>query len=84
MMVHLLISSFSRKGKGRESTEVILEKFGDLGVEVTLIEGETLTDIDVKLRDLVSNGIERIVVAGGDGMIHSAIQAVAQLSLIHI
>mgnify|MGYP001163475434 FL=1 len=82
MMVHLLISSFSRKGKGRESTEVILEKFGDLGVEVTLIEGETLTDIDVQLRDLVSNGIERIVVAGGDGMIHSAIQAVAQSETI--
>ena len=61
---------------------MILEKFGDLGVEVTLIEGETLTDIDVKLRDLVSNGIERIVVAGGDGMIHSAIQAVAQSETI--
>jgi len=81
-MVHLLINSFARKGKGHEQTGKILKAFRDRGVDVTLIEGATLTEVEGNIRNLVNEGLERLVVAGGDGMIHSAIQAVAQSETI--
>ena len=81
-MVHLLVNSFARKGKGHEQTEIILKAFRDRGVDVTLIEGATLTEVETKIRNLVNEGLERLVVAGGDGMVHSAIQAVAQSETI--
>ncbi|MEG3586382.1 MAG: YegS/Rv2252/BmrU family lipid kinase [Actinomycetota bacterium] len=77
-MVHLLVNSFARKGKGHKRTSTILKAFNDLGVEVTLVEGVTLHEVEANLRNLVSDGLERLIVAGGDGMVHSAIQAVAQ------
>ncbi len=81
-MVHLLVNSFARKGKGHEQTEIILKAFRDRGVDVTLIEGATLTEVETKIRNLVNEGLERLVVAGGDGMVHSAIQAVARSETI--
>ena len=81
-MVHLLVNSFARKGKGHGQTEKILKAFRDRGVDVTLIEGATLTEIEGNIRNLVNEGLERLVVAGGDGMVHSAIQAVAQSETI--
>ncbi len=81
-MVHLLVNSFARKGKGHEQTEIILKAFRDRGVDVTLIEGANLTEVETKIRNLVNEGLERLVVAGGDGMVHSAIQAVAQSETI--
>jgi len=81
-MVHLLVNSFARKGKGHGQAEKILKAFRDRGVDVTLIEGATLTEVEGNIRNLVNEGLERLVVAGGDGMVHSAIQAVAQSETI--
>ena len=81
-MVHLLINAFARKGKGHEKTEIILKRFKDLGVEISLVEGETLTEIGRNLRNLIDDGLERLVVAGGDGIVHYAIQAVARSETI--
>ena len=53
-MVHLLVNSFARKGKGHEQTEIILKAFRDRGVDVTLIEGATLTEVETKIRNLVN------------------------------
>lgn len=81
-MVHLLVNSFAKKGKGHEQTGKILKAFRDRGVDVTLIEGANLTEVETKIRNLVNEGLERLVVAGGDGMVHSAIQAVARSETI--
>ena len=82
MMVHLLINRFARKGEGHEKTDLIMQRFADWGIDVSLVQGETISEINASLRQIVTAGQQRLIVAGGDGIIHHAIQALAQSDTI--
>ena len=48
-----------------------------MDVDYALVPGETLPEVKHNLQELVDRGAERIIVAGGDGIIHHAIQSIA-------
>ena len=76
-MIHLLINQQARRGKGSEAVSKISASLDKAGVDFSLVPGETLEDVKRSLQSLVEIGAERIIVAGGDGIIHHAIQSVA-------
>ena len=76
-MIHELINQLARRGKGAKAARLIFRCFEELDVDYALVPGETLPEVKHNLQELVDRGAERIIVAGGDGIIHHAIQSIA-------
>ena len=76
-MIHVLINQLARRGKGAKAARLIFRCFEELDVDYALVPGETLPEVKHNLQELVEQGAERIIVAGGDGIIHHAIQSIA-------
>ena len=76
-MIHVLINQLARRGKGAKAARLIFRCFEELDVDYALVPGETLPEVKHNLQELVDRGAERIIVAGGDGIIHHAIQSIA-------
>ena len=76
-MIHVLINQLARRGKGAKAANLIFRCLDELGVDYTLVPGKTLLEVKNNLQELVDQGAERILVAGGDGIIHHAIQSIA-------
>ena len=76
-MIHVLINQLARRGKGAKAARLICRCFEELDVDYALVPGETLPEVKHNLQELVDRGAERIIVAGGDGIIHHAIQSIA-------
>ncbi len=62
---------------GQERVAEIVASARALGVEVTFAATDSAEDTEAAARRLVAEGHERLLVAGGDGVIHLAVQAVA-------
>ena len=76
-MIHLLINQLARRGKGAKAASLIFRYLEESDVDYALVPGETLEEVKHNLQQLVDQGAERIIVAGGDGIIHHAIQSIA-------
>ena len=76
-MIHVLINQLARRGKGAKAARLIFRCFEELDVDYALVPGETLPEVKHNLQEVVDRGAERIIVAGGDGIIHHAIQSIA-------
>ena len=76
-MIHVLINQLARRGKGAKAANLIFRCLDELSVDYALVPGETLLEVKNNLQELVDQGAERILVAGGDGIIHHAIQSIA-------
>ena len=76
-MIHVLINQLARRGKGAKAARLIFRCFEELDVDYALVPGETLPEVKHNLQELVDRGAERIIVAGGDGIIHHAILSIA-------
>ena len=76
-MIHVLINQLARRGKGAKAASLIFRCLEVLDVDYALVPGETLAEVKHNLQELVDRGAERIIVAGGDGIIHHAIQSIA-------
>lgn len=76
-MIHVLINQLARRGKGAKAANLIFRCLDELSVDYALVPGETLLEVKNNLQELVDQGAERLIVAGGDGIVHLAIQAVA-------
>jgi|TARA_B100001094_G_scaffold38364_1_gene32716 diacylglycerol kinase (ATP) len=81
-MIYLLINQLARRGKGAKSASKIFHYLEKLDVSYSLVPGETLAEVKNNLQSLVDQKVERIIVAGGDGIIHHAIQSVATTETI--
>ena len=76
-MIHVLINQLARRGKGAKAASLIFQCLEELDVGYALVPGETLPEVKHNLRELIEQGAERVIVAGGDGIIHHAIQSIA-------
>jgi diacylglycerol kinase (ATP) len=75
--IALLTNPTSGKGKGRRSAAIALPRLKEAGFEVTELVGTDADDALDLARKAVADGVESLVVCGGDGMVHLAVQAVA-------
>jgi len=76
-VIHVLINQLARRGKGAKAASLIFQCLEELDVGYALVPGETLPEVKHNLQELIEQGAERVIVAGGDGIIHHAIQSIA-------
>ncbi len=75
--IALLTNPTSGKGRGARAREVVLGRLRDAGLVVRNLEGRDADEALDLARQCVADGLEALVVCGGDGMVHLGAQAVA-------
>ena len=75
--IALLTNPTAGKGKGGQVRDRALEKLRGAGLVVRSLQGRDADEALDLAHQCVSDGVEALVVCGGDGMVHLAVQAVA-------
>ena len=75
--IALLTNPTSGKGKGARYRDVALGRLRDAGFVVRNLEGRDVDEALDLARQCVADGVEALVVCGGDGMVHLGANAVA-------
>jgi diacylglycerol kinase (ATP) len=73
----LLTNPTSGKGKGGRVSRVVAPRLRDAGFTVRELAGRDADEALDLARGCVQDGVETLVVVGGDGMVHLAVQALA-------
>jgi diacylglycerol kinase (ATP) len=75
--VALLVNPTSGGGRGAAEGRAAADRLRALGIGVRLLEGAGPSDAMRLAKDAVRAGVDALVVAGGDGMVHLGVQYVA-------
>jgi len=75
--IALLTNPTAGKGKGARARDLALPKLAAAGFAVRNLEGTDADDALRLARAAVADGVEALVVCGGDGMVHLGTQVVA-------
>lgn len=75
--VAFLTNPAAGKGRSREAHEVAVRRLRDSGLVVRDLVGEGPEETEELARRAVADGVDGLVVCGGDGMFHLGVQAVA-------
>jgi diacylglycerol kinase (ATP) len=78
--IALLTNPTAGKGKAAQIRDAALARFRDSGLVVRSLQGRDVDEAADLARQCVADGVEALVVCGGDGMVHLAVQAVATTS----
>ncbi|MCX6395123.1 MAG: diacylglycerol kinase [Propionibacteriales bacterium] len=78
--IAVLTNPTSGKGKGNDVAAVVVPRLSDAGFEVSALVGRDADEASDLARRAVTDGVETLVVIGGDGMVHLAAQALAGTS----
>ena len=76
--IALLTNPTSGKGKGAKARAAVLEHLRGAGLTVRDLSGQNADEALDLARSAVDDGVEALVVVGGDGMVHLGAQAVAE------
>lgn len=74
--IHLLGNPTARGGEAQ--LQDVVDAFVRRGVEVTVVEARTVSDARTGAQRAVEEGAARLVAVGGDGVVHLAVNAVAE------
>ncbi|MGO4257027.1 diacylglycerol kinase [Marmoricola sp. RAF53] len=75
--IALLTNPTSGKGKGGRVSDVVAPRLRDAGYAVRELQGRNADEASDLARACVADGVDTLVVIGGDGMIHLAVQVLA-------
>jgi diacylglycerol kinase (ATP) len=78
--IALLTNPTAGKGRGAKARAAALQRLREEGVTVRDLSGKDADEALDLARQAVADGIEALVVVGGDGMVHIGVQAVAGTS----
>jgi diacylglycerol kinase (ATP) len=78
--IALLTNPTAGKGKAAQIRDAALARFRDSGLVVRSLQGRDVDEAADLAHQCVADGVEALVVCGGDGMVHLAVQAVATTS----
>jgi diacylglycerol kinase (ATP) len=76
--IALLTNPTSGKGRGRRTAAIALPRLTEAGYHVREMIGRDADEALDLARQAVADGVESLAVVGGDGMVHLAVQAVAE------
>ncbi len=76
--VHLVANPAARAGRAGEEIAGVSARLGALGADVTEVIGADAAATAALIEEAVAGGAERVVVLGGDGLVHLAVQSIAQ------
>lgn len=72
----LFLNPAAGRGRARKLAPLIAAIFADHDIQVDLLESTAVGDLEKKVRLTAKAGAEKIVVAGGDGSVHEAVNGV--------
>jgi diacylglycerol kinase (ATP) len=75
--IALLTNPVSGKGTARRTASIVLPRLTEAGFRVRELEGRDASEAEDLARQAVADGVESLVVVGGDGLVHLAVQALA-------
>jgi len=75
--IALLTNPTAGKGRGGRARGAVLERLRGAGLSVRDLSGQDADEALDLARAAVADGVESLVVLGGDGMVHLGVQAVA-------
>jgi YegS/Rv2252/BmrU family lipid kinase len=75
--VAVLVSPIAGRGRARKLEEAVLAELGAGGLEPRLLPAITGAEAEAAAAGAVASGVAALVVVGGDGAVHAALQAVA-------
>jgi diacylglycerol kinase (ATP) len=78
--IALLTNPTAGKGRGGRARGAVLERLRGAGLSVRDLSGQDADEALDLARAAVAEGVESLVVLGGDGMVHLGVQAVAGTS----
>ena len=76
--IALLTNPTAGKGRGGKARGAVLERLRGAGLSVRDLSGQDADEALDLARAAVRDGVEALVVLGGDGMVHLGVQAVAE------
>ena len=79
--VHVLVNPTARKGKGRKAARRVQRLLEGKGLAVTALEPPSADAVASTLTAAIETGMERLIIVGGDGIIHRALPALANTTL---
>jgi diacylglycerol kinase (ATP) len=74
--IAFLTNPSAGKGNGRRTAAIALPRLREAGFDVLELTGDDADETQELARRAVAGGVESLVVCGGDGMVHLALQAV--------
>ncbi len=74
--VSLFVNPKAGRGRAGRRLQRIKELFADSGVEIRVIESRSAGDIERAVTESVNAGARKVVVAGGDGSVHEAVNGI--------
>lgn len=75
--IALLTNPSAGKGAGSRTAAIALPRLREAGFHVRELQGSDGPEALALAREAVAGGVESLVVVGGDGMVHMAVQALA-------
>ena len=75
--IALLTNPTAGKGRGARFRDAAADRFRSAGLTVRLIEGRDADEALDLARGVVAEGVDALVLCGGDGMVHLGVQATA-------
>lgn len=75
--IALLINPVSGKGTGSRTAAIVMPRLQEAGFRVRQLQGRDADEATDLARQAVDDGVESLVVVGGDGMVHLAVQVLA-------
>jgi diacylglycerol kinase (ATP) len=73
--LHLFLNPTAGRGRAGRRQARMLELFADSGVKIKLHASRAMGDLETQVKRQISAGAMQIVVAGGDGSVHEAVNA---------
>jgi len=74
--ISLFLNPAAGRGRAKNMGAPIVAEFRDHGISVNLIESVAERDLEEKIHRAASRGARTIIVAGGDGSVHEAVNGV--------
>ena len=74
--VSMFVNPAAGRGRAGRRLSRILDVFAEAGIDMDLQTSRSVGDLEDQIRIAVGSGAERIIVAGGDGSIHEAVNGI--------
>ena len=75
--IALLVNPTAGKGRGVRTAAIALPRLREAGFRVRTLQGRDAEEAGDLARAAVADGVESLVVVGGDGLVHLAVQVLA-------
>ncbi len=74
--IPLFLNPAAGRGRAKKMADSIVTEFRNHGIPVNLIESVAEQDLEEKIHQAASSGARTIIIAGGDGSVHEAVNGI--------